>query len=61
MTRIIYYSILSTILIIGTLMFLRVGEVANTMAQDEAFMESVRMTDKGSLWKLYDEKGMRKP
>ena len=57
MTRIIYYAILAAILIIGTLMFLRVGEVANIRAQDEAFMESVRMADKVPSLKLYDDKG----
>ena len=56
MTRIIYYAILAAILIIGTLMFLRVGEVANIRAQDEAFMESVRMADKVPSLKLYDDK-----
>ena len=57
MTHTIYIITIAAILIIGTLMFLRVGEVANTRAQDEAFMESMRMADKVPLAKQYDEKG----
>jgi len=42
----LYLITLFTILTIGTLMFLKVGEVANTRMQDKTFMESVGMMDR---------------
>jgi len=44
----LYLITLFTILTIGTLMFLKVGEVAHTKAQDKVFMESVRMMDRAT-------------
>ena len=42
------YLYLITLITILTLMFLKVGEVANTKAQDKVFMESVRMADRAT-------------
>lgn len=46
MTKPIYILILLAILALGVLGFLRVNQSMNTLAEDEVFMESVRIMDK---------------